>query len=71
MGARQEIVEGMVTEIRIEWTETSPHSKPQGGRVALQTDGTITGLIEAFRTAVVGMGYSTETAGKLGLQEAE
>ena len=58
-----------MTEIRIEWAETSPHSGPQSGSVALKTDGTIDGLIGAFRTAVVGMGYSTETAGRLGLHE--
>lgn len=59
-----------MTEIRIEWTETSPHSKPQSCSVHMRTEG-IEGVLDAFRAVLVGMGYTTETAGELGLQEGE
>lgn len=58
-----------MTEIEITWKSKSPHFETQGGSLRLQTDHALEGILDAFRAALVAMGFATETAGRLGLKD--
>lgn len=56
--------------IEIKWRENPTHSQPQAGSVQVEADG-LDGVLEAFRAALVGMGYTCGHAAKLDFRDDE
>jgi hypothetical protein len=56
--------------VEIKWRESPTHSQPQAGSVQVEADG-LDGILEAFRAALVGMGYTCSFAAKLDFRDDE
>lgn len=56
--------------IEIKWRESPVYSQSQAGSVQVDADG-LDGVLDAFRAALVGMGYTCGHAAKLDFRDDE